>query len=624
MNEGLNLQKIDLVKVGSILLSLALFWVVLFFRFPVSFIQNFHSYSLSLFLVVLVLYYLFFRLPDWFHTPAVLGLTMLLFALPLSYLWTSGFSDNFVIGGLIPYKDARYYYEGANLILNGFPVIDANQATERPMFPGFLASVLFLTGQNLKISIAVIVQLMGMGLYLAARQIKNLFGILAASLFATLLYFYIKPWIGYTMSETLGFAVGCLGFTLLCLASYKLKWYDLLLGLIVLLLAVSARAGAFFIFPLLALWIGWVMRGEKRFSLKSAGFALIFILVGYFLVNSVYARLLGIPPGSSFGNFSYALYGQVHGGTGWHSAVEELGTRNPAVVYRASWEFFLKHPMSLFIGFFKAYRDFFLIGEQGIFPFMATGPFNWLNFIPWLGTMILLVLGLIWLGKNMHSHLSSLFLTGFIGVFISIPFLPPVDGGTRFYASTVPFFFALPSLGIGWALKDVRQKLVANGESQAEPAIPRLVSLVIISLILFMPFVILTLSNKPTDAVPVCTPEQEPYIIELRPGSFIDLVKTGSSQCGPLPEVCLNDLMTNNTEKTTDDFYQEIFSLMESSGVNARIVLATELITQRFHYFYIPYDKLSKDILPGLMSGCALELSTKNQTIFQVESISLK
>jgi hypothetical protein len=624
MNERLDLQKVNLVKVGSILLPLLLFWGVLFVGFPVSFSQYFHPYSWGLFLIVLVLYHLFFCLPDRFQVPAALALTMLLFALPLSYLWTSGFSDNFVIGGLVPYKDGRYYYMGADLILHGFPVIDANQATERPLFPGFLASVLFLTGQNLKISIAIIAQLMGLGLYLAAHQIKNLLGGLAASLFATLLYFYIKPWIGYTMSETLGFAVGCFGFTLLYLSIYKLKWRDLLLGLFVLLLAVSARAGAFFIFPLLALWIGWVMRGEKRFSLKSAGFALVFILMGYFLVNSVYAQLLGIPPGASFGNFSYALYGQVHGGTGWHSAVEELGTRNPAVVYRAAWEFFLKHPMSLLIGCFKAYRDFFLIGEQSIFPILTTGQYYWLNFILWLGTMLLLILGLMGLVKDMRSHLSSLFLAGFIGVFISIPFLPPVDGGTRFYASTVPFFFVLPSLGVSWGLRGFQQKMMPNGDLQAGLMVSRFTALVIIIMTLFLPLAIRALSYKPTHTVPVCAPEQEPFIIELHPGSYIDLVKTEASQCGPLPEVCLNDLMTNNTEKSTDDFYQKIFSLMESSAVNARLVPAIELITKRFRYFYIPYDKLSKDSLPGLLSGCAIELSTKNQTIFQVESIFIK
>jgi len=68
----------------------------------------------------------------------------------------SGFSDNFVIGGLLPYKDAKNYYLGANLLLNGLPIRIAGQALGRPLFPGFLSSLLLLTGQNLKVALAVL------------------------------------------------------------------------------------------------------------------------------------------------------------------------------------------------------------------------------------------------------------------------------------------------------------------------------------------------------------------------------------------------------------------------------------------------------------------------------------
>ncbi len=620
MNKRLDLPKVDLIKVGSILLPLLLFGAVLFVRVPSFFSQYFHSYSPGLFLFVLALYYLSFRLPGRFQVLASLGLTMLLFALPLSYLWTSGFSDNFVIGGLLPYKDGKNYYLGANLILNGLPIIDANQAAERPLFPGFMASVLFLTGQNLKISIALIAQLMGVGLYIASQQIKNSLGVLAASLYAVFLYFFIKPWIGYTMSETLGFAMGCLGFTLMCLTLAKLKWHNLLLGLIVLVLAVSARAGAFFIFPVLVVWVGWIMRGEKKFSWKSTGRALVFVLAGYFLVNSMYAHLLGIPPGSSFGNFSYALYGQVRGGTGWHSAVAELGTRDPSIVYRAAWEFFLEHPLSLFIGFAKAYRDFFWLGDQGSFPFLADGQYYWLNFVLWLGTVTLVILGLVRLFKDIRLNFSSLLLAGFVGVFLSIPFLPPVDGGARFYASTMPFFFAIPAVGIGWLSNGVEQKM----NPKAELPITQFISLTVIALTLFLPLMIRVVSYKPALELPVCSSEQTPFLVELHQGSFIDLVKDGSSYCGSVTEVCLHDFEKNNIEKSTDDFYQEISRLVGNGAADVRIVPAVDLVAEEFHYFYIPHDKLPEDALPNLIAGCGTNLSTKNQTILQVESIILK
>jgi hypothetical protein len=346
-----------------------------------------------LFVFTLLLYYLSLRLRGNIGVLVSLGLTMALFALVLSYKWTSGFSDNFMIGGLLPYKDAKNYYLGADLILHGLPMEKAGQATERPLFPGFLSSILMLTGQNLKIAVAVIAQLAAIGLYLSAQQIRQSMGALPASLYITLMYFYIQPLIGYTLSELLGFTLGCLGFVLTWHASHNLKWFDLLPGLITLLVAASARAGAFFIFPILVIWAGWIFRGEKRFSIKAAGYAFLIVSVGYFLVNAAYAQWLGIPSGSAFGNFSYALYGQVRGGTGWHSAIEELGTRNPPAIYRAALQFFLEHPLSLFIGFAQAYRDFFLPGNQSIFAFRS----RWLaergKLVLWVGTIVLLLDG---------------------------------------------------------------------------------------------------------------------------------------------------------------------------------------------------------------------------------------
>src|SRR5258706_12859584 len=254
--------KIDWIGAVPVLFSL-LFWVVLALKIPASFSQYFHLYSPGLFLVVLALYYLSFRLPNKVQILVCFGMTMVLFALPLSYMWTSGFSDNGLIGGLLPYKDARNYYFGANLILNGLPVIGAQQATERPLFPGFLASVLLLTGHNLKLTIAVIVQLMGIGFYLAVRQIKISLGILTASLYAALLYFYINPWIGYIMSETLGFALGCFGFTLICLAALKVEWVDLFVWFCVVLLGLNALSDGLFIIAMVLILDGGVMRVRR-------------------------------------------------------------------------------------------------------------------------------------------------------------------------------------------------------------------------------------------------------------------------------------------------------------------------------------------------------------------------
>ena len=192
MGALLNIKRMNINKVGAWLVPVTLFWLVLAFEIPYSFTQYFHRYDLIVFLSIAVLYYLSFCSKDNQSFLTVLSLTMLLFALTLSYLWTSGFSDNFLIGGLLPYKDAKNYYLGANLLINGLPIRVAGQAVGRPLFPGFLSSLLLLTGQNLKIALAILAQLAAIGLYLSARQIRKLMGALAGTLYITFMYFYFQ------------------------------------------------------------------------------------------------------------------------------------------------------------------------------------------------------------------------------------------------------------------------------------------------------------------------------------------------------------------------------------------------------------------------------------------------
>src|SRR3990172_8193354 len=107
MSTTVELKKIKFSTVISLLIPLLLFWGVLIFRIPYSITFHFNTYSFGLFVIILLLYYVSLRLRGNVGVLVGLGLTMLLFALALSYKWTSGFSDNFMIGGLLPYKDAK-------------------------------------------------------------------------------------------------------------------------------------------------------------------------------------------------------------------------------------------------------------------------------------------------------------------------------------------------------------------------------------------------------------------------------------------------------------------------------------------------------------------------------------
>lgn len=617
----MKLKEIKLTTLISFLIPLLLFWVVLILRIPHPVTIYFNTYSFGLFIITFLLYYLSFRLQDNRGVLVGFGLSMLLFALALSHKWASGFSDNFIIGGLLPYKDAKNYYLGAHLILDGLPMVNAGQATERPLFPGFLSSLLLLTGQNLKIALAILVQLAGIGLYLSARQVRHSIGAVSAALYASLMYFYILPLIGYTLSELLGFMLGCFAFLLIVNASLNSRWIDLTLGLIALLLAVSARPGAFFVFPMLILWAGWIFRGATGFSIRKALLAFVVIFVGYFLINRIYAQLLGIPAGSAFGNFSYALYGQVKGGTGWHSAIEELGTREPAVVFRAAWEFFLDHPLSFFIGAAKSYRDFFLPGDLSIFPVIVRGWQDLPNLMIGLVILALVLWGFIKVLKDIRLNLPSLLSAAFIGIILSIPFLPPVDGGSRFHASTTPFFFILPAFGVKSFFREQMPGTVSADQSFDRFLIPRFVSVILIFLIFVMPIGLRALRQKPFHTVPACPPQQRPFVIEAYRGSYIELIKEGTTPCGFVPEVCSRDFEEHNTEKSSDDFYQHLLLLTAGSEGNVRIIPSMDLVQEKFHYFYVSRDILAAGSSFDLIAGCATPLETKSQSVYLVESV---
>jgi hypothetical protein len=223
--------------------------------------------------------------------------------------------------------------------------------------------------------------------------------------------------------------------------------------------------------------------------------------------------------------------------------------------------------------------------------------------------------------KDIHLDLGSLLVAGFIGVILSIPFLPPIDGGARFYASTMPFFFAVPALGLSQFAKQIEQDSTSGAYLYDDPIVSRSASITLVALTLIVPVGVYALSHKSADAVPACPPRQEPFIMEVHQGSYIDLIKDGTAQCGSAPEVCLSDFEKNNTEKKVDDYYQELLLLTKTNNGDVRIVPAIDLITEEFHYFYVPHSRIKGSSLLNEVTGCATEIKTKNQSIYQVESI---
>ncbi|MCP4139682.1 MAG: hypothetical protein GY755_05230 [Chloroflexi bacterium] len=586
----------------SLLIGLALFLFTLFAQIPYAFTEFFATYSPLLFLLVFVLYSLIFRVKGYLGWVLGLSFTATLFALALSYMWTSGYSDNKIIGGLLPYKDAYYYYNGARLFIDGRLLPEYSvQAAGRPLFPGFLASLLILTGKNLQATIAILVGLLAFTSYLSAQKLRSHFGILASALYISFLFFYAQEQIGFLHTEILGLILGNLGLILIWNAAEKKNTSKLLFAIFILMLGVSARAGAFFIFPMLALWAGWIFRGEKRFSWKNFSLVLLVTIISYLSVNTLYARLTVEPGNHNFGNFAYTIYGQIHGGTGWNRAIRDMGTRDPEIIMDAAIDFFKAHPLSLLIGTAKAYRDFFLPEHSGIFSF--DGSNKWIGNTLWGLSLILLLLALKNAIKNFKKPIHSLLLATFIGIFLSIPFLPPIDGGKRFYASTMPLFFAFIVIALP-TFEKKKEAWIADKKT----GVALLSGLLALMTLLPAPLII-RLSTPPEIEELTCPADQVPYALRVDPNFSINIVSSQENLGNELSSLHIDDFEKNGTQITIDPFFKEQVELAKMQEGRTRIFTANNLVINgRFHFFVTPAELLEKVPPRTLVSGCATEL----------------
>jgi hypothetical protein len=603
------------------LVPLLLFWIVLSGPISVQLSQNLAVYSAIAFVLVAVLFYLCFRLPAEWGVLAGLSLAMVLFATVVSYKWTTGTSDGAMIAGLVPYKDAKDYYMGADRILSGLPLDREARAVRRPLFPGFIASLELLDGQNLKLTLGLLAALAALSLYLSARQIRVTSGPAGAGLYSALMYFYIQPLVGYAMSELAGFIIGCLALSILWLSARRRSWPGFGLGLVTLMLAVSSRSGAFLVFPLIVVWAGWVFREGARFSWRATAVTAAVVAATYLVMNNLYAALLRVPAGANFQAFAYAMYGQVHGGTGWHSAIDDLHTTQTDVVASATLRFFLAHPFSFLIATAKSYVQLLLPGPQTIFAFGSGPEPAWLTYAFWAATMALIIWGLVRSIRQYREGLPGLVLAGALGTLISVPFLPPIDAGARFYVSTVGFLFVLPAIALGGfraaSLKADPSGIAPGGEARFLAA----EALALLLLIVLVPLCVNWFSRLPAATVPVCPANQRAFAFRAAPAAYVDVLAEAGNRCGFVPEICLADFDQYGTEKSSDDFYQALLSLAGSSPSGLRLNIAINLFDAKSYYFVDLAAPAS--LAPQrnqVISGCALEQTTRNQTILQIVS----
>ncbi|HRJ68251.1 MAG TPA: hypothetical protein PK812_01475 [Beijerinckiaceae bacterium] len=416
----------------------------------------------------------------------------------------------FHILGSMQASDSFGYLHGALELLTTGTLNDWN--SRRPL-TGVLTTLRMLAGApDMQVIMGLGALLVAAGLTLATREIMLALGGWAALAFATACGAFVSEWTPTTLSESTGFAMGAFGLAAILAAVRRDQAALFGLGVMVLAIGLMARAGPFFLLPLVILagaanqW----RRGRKQMALWLVAGGVGGVLG--FAHSPYLVKMLGGSSGLIQSNFSYTLYGLAVGGKGWQQIFVDhpqlfastMKTPPEPAIYAFAIEAIRAKP-SLIV---KALMDELLRTPEFFLTYFDLTVINiWLIF----GALIALV--------SFRNPVALIGLAAAAGIVLSSPLLL-TDGGTRVYAAGVPLMGLLVALGFdafrrglanlmqGAGAFDLWRTLTSPTLPPAmEPAVTRRLSLAgvgafaVVALIAAAPLIIGPGKLKPVDQI---------------------------------------------------------------------------------------------------------------------------
>jgi hypothetical protein len=483
-----------------------------------------------------------FRLPVPWRDLLAPAFALVLFALPLSGLWSSGVSDG-SIGGLLPWFDASAYYVESQRLLAGERLSDA---VSRPWFVGLAAILQTLVQHNLQWTLALLYLAPAVASVLFSKAIARSLGPAAGVLLLLLLYLFLRPLSGSLLTEHLGLALGVLGVGGLWASGGSGSWA---IGALFLLgAAQAARPGPLLLLPCVAL--GYALEVRPRPAARRL-FAAGLAVALPFVLGVALTWATGSSSGGYDRRFPYILYGVVTGNTGWlqvfadHPEVRRLAEPELSqTVLALALDAARRHPLALAKGILRCWRDFLGLRWVGAFGFMTGG--GWLRLPLW----IFLGLGVFRCGRGREGPAGRLLLWALGGLLLSVPFVPPRDAGIRPYAAAVPLLALLAAVGMA----QLTSRRRGIGDTAVPPPSPAACDAVspgrvwvawgvgLVAVILAGTFLIrLTARPIALPAMPPCAPGREVVFLRLAPGSFLRLGPDAASSTTHVPDVRIDD-----------------------------------------------------------------------------------
>lgn len=408
----------------------------------------------------------------------------------LTYLWASGKSLSIAAAGFYQISDASAYWACSNSLLDSGNFGNQSEwCQRRSTYSYLLAGIVALGGRTIHGALILQAAILSLALGLLVRQGARMTGwvgsILVVSLF--LPYLYSNAW-ALTMTENAGLAFGLSGVAILLRASELRSPRWIFAGCALISIALNARAGAFFVLPMLIIWSVLAARITQNKAITWGLHALAGSSMG-FLLQFILVLMVGGDPTRTHGNFSYVLYGLSLGGLGWtqvlidHPEVTRISDSTAArTIYGLAFSNMLSAP-SVFLGGLESGLSKYLrlVAFGTDIPLRLSLFATYLWYLSWLP---------LWIRRRDPSYL----LVGLaaLGVLLAAPLLVH-DGGPRIFAATLAFDAMQMSIALVWVVGIVAHRLFPQTQSLRpigpQPATPEVAFGVMVAILIMIPLV---------------------------------------------------------------------------------------------------------------------------------------
>jgi len=565
-----------------------------------------------------------YQASGWGWRTVSLWLMLVIFTLPMLRLWQNATSHFNLVLGLLPWSDASGYYSDALGLTRG--ELLGIFSGRRPIFAGFLATLLHFTNGNLQTALIFLAVVNATAFFWLASETRENFGPLAGAGLVLLAQYYYRQFAGSTLTEQLGIPLGALALSsLLHAVRLKNKWL-FAVGLGTLTLALITRAGAFFVLPTTLICGAIAFREHARLSPKHISLFIAAILITWGVYTG-FRQQVATPVSVSMGNFSMTLYGQAVGGKGWGQVFidhPEIKGKPEAEQVRMTYQLALdeiyRNPLGLAQGSLGAWKEYFLPSDIAGFGFIQTGePYStWgLQF----GCTMLLFIGAFSAWKQKASKSYALLIAIAIGIFLSIPFIPPHESAwMRIYAATIALPLILASIGLSTIVHRWRPMPLPSKAwipSQGKFIVGLSTTLIIIAL--GGPLALKTFITPEKIPAMACPKDQLPVQVEIAPGAFVLVVEDNPKTSTKIP-IVTNKAVRKSLREMPGAYSEFIHSLREGITAPTLFTITRDQLTGDFFWMTAPPELAKSGRV--FVHGCG-QYTNEKRHLFTIKSYTL-